>query len=149
MKSNVITVAPKSQSQGQTLLTLCVYFGSLIALFLISDLVMAGGGGKSLGDVGTEVTKSMSGVAKLITAASYVAGVGFAMMGMLKFKAHKDNPTQVPLSQPIVLLCIAAGLVFLPNIISSGGQTIWGDGGDTGRADASGGGLSGNEGSGP
>ena len=147
MKSNVITVAPKDQ--GKTLLTLCVYFGALIALFLISDLVMAGGGGKSLGDVGTEVTKSMSGVAKLITAASYVAGVGFAMMGMLKFKAHKDNPTQVSLSQPIVLLCIAAGLVFLPNIISTGGQTIWGDGGDTGRADSSGGGLSGNEGSGP
>lgn len=147
MKSNVITVAPKDQ--GQTLLTLCVYFGTLVALFLLSDLVMAsGGGGKSLGDVGTEVTKSMSGVAKLITAASYVAGVGFAMMGMLKFKAHKDNPTQVSLSQPIVLLCIAAGLVFLPNIISSGGQTIWGDGGDTGRADAGGGGLSGNEGGG-
>lgn len=109
--------------------TLLVSFASLLALFAISEAVLAGGGsGKSLGDVAGTVTESMTNVAKLITAASYVAGVGFALMGMLKLKAHKDNPTQVPLSQPIVLLAISAGLVFLPSLIRSGGQTVWGGG---------------------
>lgn len=131
-------IAKKNPSTG--LFSLCAYFGSLLALFFISDLLLASGSGPaegSLGSVAETVTGSMTNVAKLITAASYVAGVGFAMMGMLKFKAHKDNPTQVPLSQPIVLLAIAAGLVFLPNLIDTGGATIWGAS-DSGRGAATG-----------
>lgn len=128
----------KKQPPSTALLSLCVYFGSLFALFFISDILLASSGSGpaegSLGSVAQTVTDSMTNVAKLITAASYVAGVGFAMMGMLKFKAHKDNPTQVPLSQPIVLLAIAAGLVFLPNLISTGGSTIWGGSADKGAA---------------
>lgn len=126
-----MTTATKTKPNlKQESLKLLIYFSSLFALFIVSGLVSAGGGGPtdgSLGDISQTVTDSMTNVAKLITAASYVAGVGFAMMGMLKFKAHKDNPTQVPLSQPIVLLCIAAGLIFLPNLISTSGATIWGD----------------------
>lgn len=100
----------------------------LIAGFLLvifSGLAIAGS--QSLGDVANNITKSMNNVAKLITAASYVAGVGFAMMGMLKLKAHKDQPAQVPLGQPIVLIVIAVGLIFLPNLISTGGVTLWGE----------------------
>ncbi len=118
----------KSMTQGNTkqqMLTLCAYFGILLCLFLVSGFVFADEG-KSLGDVAKNVSDTMTNVAKLIVAASYVAGVGFALMGMLKLKAHKDNPTQVPLSQPIVLLAIAAGLVFLPSLISTAGQTVWG-----------------------
>ena len=144
MKSISVKTSPAS---SKALLTLCAYFGSLLALFLISNIVMAGGGeGQSLGTVAGTITTSMTNVAKLITAASYVAGVGFALMGMLKFKAHKDNPQQVPLSQPIVLLAIAAGLVFLPSLIKSAGQTVWG--GSAEGATAQGGGLSGTEGGG-
>jgi intracellular multiplication protein IcmD len=114
---------PVRSTSLKPLLSLSVYFGTLIALFCVSNFAIAGG--ESLGDVAGEVTKSMSNIAILITSASYVAGVGFALMGMLKFKAHKDQPQQVPLSQPIVLLCIAAGLVFLPSFIKTAGQTIF------------------------
>lgn len=140
MKSNVTTVT--RQGNLKSLITLGAYFGALIALYFLSSLAFASGGPSdgSLGDVAGTITGSMTNVAKLITAASYVAGIGFAMMGMLKLKAHKDNPTQVPLSQPIVLLCIAAGLVFLPNLISTGGATIWGSS-DEGRGSATGEGL--------
>lgn len=85
------------------------------------------GSNQTLGDIALNVTSSMSGLAKLITAVSYVAGIGFAMMGLLKFKAHKDNPTQVHLSQAFVLIVISVGLIFLPNLISTGGTTIWGE----------------------
>lgn len=111
------------------LLSLCAYFGVLLALYCASSFVFAsaGGGGESdLGAVASNITNTMTNVAKLITAASYVAGVGFALMGMLKFKAHKDQPAQVPLSQPIVLLAIAAGLVFLPSLITTAGSTVFG-----------------------
>jgi intracellular multiplication protein IcmD len=46
----------------------------------------------------------------------------------MKFKAHKDNPQQTPLSQPIVLIVIAAGLVFLPSIIQSAGASLFAGG---------------------
>ncbi len=124
MKSTSITTT--NNSQLKSLLSLCGYFGALIGLYLVSGLVLADGGGQDLGKVAANITGTMTNVAKLITAASYVAGVGFALMGMLKFKAHKDNPQQVPLSQPIVLLAIAAGLVFLPSLITTTGATVFG-----------------------
>lgn len=116
----------KMSKHLKSLLSLGAYFGALFALFATSSLVFGAGGGQTLGGIADNVTGTMGSVAKLITAGSYVAGVGFALMGMLKFKAHKDNPTQVPLSQPIVLLAIAAGLVFLPSLISTGGSTVFG-----------------------
>lgn len=121
------TIAVKKSTPVRSLISLCAYFGTLMALFLVSNVALAGGGGEgaSLGTVAANITESMDNVAKLIVAGSYVAGVAFALMGMLKFKAHKDNPTQVPLSQPIVLLAIAAGLVFLPSLIGSAGSTVW------------------------
>ncbi len=106
----------------------------MIALFLVCDFASAA----ALGDVAEQITGSLGNVAKLITAASYVAGVGFALTGLFKFKAHKDNPTQVPLSQPIVLLAIAAGLIFLPSVIDTVGETVFSGGT---RATAEGGGL--------
>lgn len=129
----------KTNTSQSSLLSLCAYFGVLFGLFFVSDFVLASGGGQSLGDVAKNITGTMTNVGKLITAASYVAGVGFALMGMLKFKAHKDNPQQVPLSQPIVLIMIAAGLVFLPSLISTAGQTVFG--GSQKSADTQGGGI--------
>lgn len=98
-----------------------------VVLTLISGTVL-GAEAQSLGDVARHITGSMSAVASLITAVSYVAGIGFAMMGLFKLKAHKDNPVQVPLSQAFVLLFISAGLVFLPSLIKTTGHTIWRDG---------------------
>lgn len=126
------TMVQTNKSQ-HALWTMFAYFGTLLALFLICDLALATTGGStggdapagSIGEAAKTITGSMTGIAKLITATSYVAGVGFALMGMLKLKAHKDNPTQVPLSQPIVLLAIAAGLVFLPSLITTAGKTVW------------------------
>lgn len=92
----------------------------------------------SLGEIATNVTSSMGAVAKLITAISYVVGIGFAMMGLFKLKAHKDNPVQVPLSQAFVLILISACLVFLPSLISTTGKTVWKNEGVTASADGSG-----------
>ena len=65
-------------------------------------------------------------LAQLITAGAYVAGFGFAIGAILKYKAHKDNPTQVPLSQGIAMLFVAAALIFTPAAFASVGGTIYG-----------------------
>jgi hypothetical protein len=48
--------------------------------------------------------------------------MGFAVGAIAKFKAHKDNPTQVPLSTPIVLLFVATALIFIPAIYQVSGS---------------------------
>jgi len=86
----------------------------------------------SIGGVASQVTASMGDLARLITAAAYVAGFGFAVGAVLKFKAHKDNPTQIPVGTPIALIFIAAALIFLPSIFGVAGETIFGGAGTPG-----------------
>lgn len=80
----------------------------------------------TLGDMALKITESFEGLAKLITAGAYMAGLGFVMASMLKFKAHKDNPTQIPIGTPIALLFVGSALIFLPHIFIVAGYTIFG-----------------------
>lgn len=88
---------------------------------------------QNLGSVAQNVTGSMKDVAELITAAAYVAGLGFAVAAILKFKAHKDNPQQIPVGTPIALLFIAAALIFLPSLLGVSGQTVFGSSAESGK----------------
>lgn len=78
------------------------------------------------GSVAAQVTSNMANIAKLITAASYVAGMAFAIGAIVKFKAHKDNPTQIPISTGIVLLFVGAGMMFIPTVFKTSGYTLFG-----------------------
>lgn len=84
-----------------------------------------------LGTVAGYITDTFDQLAMLITAGSYIAGLGFAISAILKFKAHKDNPQQVTVGTPIALLFVAAALIFLPSILGVTGNTLFGssDGG--------------------
>jgi intracellular multiplication protein IcmD len=52
-----------------------------------------------------------------VVSISYLAGAGFIVASIFKFKAHKDNPTQVPIGTPITLLLVGIGLLFFPAIV--------------------------------
>jgi len=96
----------------------------LVDIFIAPDAYAASQA--DLGSVATNVLSSMAGLAKLITATSYISGMGFAIGAVLKFKAHKDNPTQIPVGTPVALIFIAAALIFLPTIFGIAGQTLFG-----------------------
>lgn len=81
----------------------------------------------SVGDIAASITTSFTNLTKLITAGSYLAGLGFSIGAVMKFKQHKDNPTQVPIGTPVALVFIAAALLFLPSILGVAGQTMFGD----------------------
>ncbi len=106
-------------------------FGSLLCFF-VAGLALANPSG--VGALAANVTKNMSGIAKLITAGAYVAGFGFVVAAIVKFKAHKDNPTQVMISMPIALLFVGAALIFVPSVFSVTGGTM----GLSGRSSVSG-----------
>ena len=83
-------------------------------------------GKADIGTIATNITQSFGGLTKLLIAIAYVAGIGFGVAAIFKFKQHKDNPTQVPIGNPITMLMISAALVFLPGIYSPLGSTIFG-----------------------
>ncbi len=96
--------------------------------FFFSIVSYAGAGRMTIGDVAASVTQSMGALAQLATAGAYVAGFGFAVAAILKFKAHKDNPTQIPVGTPIALLLIAVALIYIPTIFGVTGATLFGSG---------------------
>jgi len=65
-------------------------------------------------------------IEQLIIAAFYVGGLGFAAAAIVKFKAHKDNPTQGSIGAAVALTSIAAALLFLPTLLGSSGETLFG-----------------------
>lgn len=85
----------------------------------------------TIGTVAENVTSTFDRMAELITAGSYIAGLGFAIGAILKFKAHKDNPTQIPVGTPVALMFVAAALIFLPSMFEVAGGTLFGDDGYT------------------
>lgn len=80
----------------------------------------------SVGDMAMTVSKSVNGLQVLIQGVCYMGGIAMAGIALFKFKAHKDNPQQTPLSVPIVMLLVGAGLLYLPSVLSSAGETLWG-----------------------
>jgi intracellular multiplication protein IcmD len=81
------------------------------------------------GSVAAQVTSNVAQVAKLVTAGAYVIGMAMAVAAIVKFKAHKDNPTQIPIGTPIALLFVAAALIFVPTIFKVSGSTLFGGSG--------------------
>lgn len=110
--------------------------GSLLALlavvtyfFLSSSLFAAeggGGGDLSLSGVLSNLTGTFKPLAKLLTGGAFLGGLGFAFASLMKFKAHKDNPTQIPVGTPIALFFIAVALLFLPTLFGAAGKSIFG-----------------------
>lgn len=98
-----------------------------IYFFVIPEIAMA----ESMGGMASSITSSFTGLTKLITAGSYLAGLAFSIGAIAKFKQHKDNPTQIPIGTPIALVFIAAALLFLPTILSVAGYTMFGISGKT------------------
>ena len=82
--------------------------------------------GQGLAGVADTVTQSFSSIGKLMIAVAYLAGIGFVLASLFKFKQHKDNPQQIPLGTPLAMLVIGVILVFLPMIFEPAGETVFG-----------------------
>lgn len=88
--------------------------------------------GQGIGMVASNVKSNFAAIAQLITAGSYVAGFAFGVAAVVKFKAHKDAPTQVTIGQPIALLFVSAALIFIPGVLKSSGRTLFTSGSTAG-----------------
>lgn len=99
---------------------------ALVCFVVGTAALAAASSSMGIGGVAAQVTSNLANVAKLVTAASYVAGMAFAVGAIVKFKAHKDNPTQIPIGTPIALLFVGAALIFIPTVFRVSGSTLFG-----------------------
>jgi intracellular multiplication protein IcmD len=112
------------QKKRRSKLLLACFTGFLM-LLIMSQLANAAEI-RTLGDMAKSITGVFKNFGLLITAGSYLAGLSFSIGAVMKFKQHKDNPTQIPIGTPIALLFISASLLFLPSILSITSTTLFG-----------------------
>lgn len=104
-----------------------VVITTVVALVAFAPAVLLAAGA-DITSIATTVTTQATAIAKLLSVTAYVAGVGFALAGVLQFKTHKENPQQTPLSKPVVMIVVAACLLFLPTILTIAGASLFGTG---------------------
>lgn len=100
-----------------------LYLSVLLGLFAVERTF---GAAATIGQVASGLTASFEAIGKLITGGSYVAGLGFVLGSIMKFKQHKDNPTQIPIGTPIALLFVGCALLFLPSLLKVVGGSMFG-----------------------
>ena len=98
----------------------------LVSCVLLITIAEVASASQTIGTMASAIYGTFRQVTKLITAGSYLAGLAFSISAIMKFKQHKDNPTQIPIGTPISLVFIAAGLLFLPSILAVSGYTMFG-----------------------
>ena len=79
--------------------------------------------GSGFQDATGNINESVQDFPSLISTAAYIGGAGLAVAGVLKMKAHVDNP-QTPLKDGLVRLGAGGGLLALPFVMDSMQSTI-------------------------
>ena len=87
----------------------------------------------SIKDVQETIGKTVVNIATIISNIALVAGIGFLLASFFKFDQHKKNPTQIPISQPLTLLLIGAGLCLFPTIMPLVQTSVFGTSAKTGQ----------------
>ena len=94
-----------------------------IASFAVLLIVSQDASATTLGNMASSITGTFANVGKAITGGSYIAGLAFSIGAIMKFKQHKDNPTQIPIGTPISLVFIITGFTMFGAAGSTAGPS--------------------------
>lgn len=84
--------------------------------------------GTGVGNLASNLKGTAKNVTDILSILSYVVGVGFGIKAALKFKESNENKGQTPISQPLVLLAVAAFLLSLPTLLIMARDAVLGEG---------------------
>lgn len=84
-------------------------------------------GGNTFTTISKTITEQIGGLPGFITAISYIMGVMFAVLGILKIKDHVENPSNTPLKEGAIRLAVGGGLFTVP-LITEAMQNLVGTG---------------------
>jgi hypothetical protein len=104
--------------------------GTVVGMMIIPEIATAAPMTLYSGSTATvlagNVNNSIGGITTVITSLAYIGAVGFGFIGILKWKAHSEQPDRVALKIPITYMVIAAMCAALPEVIGTGIASIWG-----------------------
>ena len=91
------------------------------AAFVMGTLVSneANAGNKTFNDIATNITDGINTLPGLLAAVSYMMGLIFAVLGVLKIKDHVENPSQTQLKDDAIRLAIGGALFAIPIVTAS------------------------------
>ena len=81
---------------------------------------------KGLAGISSTIQGQVETFTGLMITVAYIAGIGFTMASIFKFKQHKDNPTQVPIGTPFAMFAVGVIMIFLPAMFAPAGYSIFG-----------------------
>lgn len=84
---------------------------SSLAIFCPS--VFAG----DLSQLASDLMTPLTGVLYVMKILMWVGGAGLIFGGIIQYKAHRDNPSQVRLTRPVMMWIMGAIFVILPFIM--------------------------------
>jgi len=84
---------------------------------------------RDLGEVADGLSTQIGQFGDLLGIAASVMGVGLAVAGLLKLRAHSNSPNDPSnkVSSGILLVFLGAAMVALPELIGSGISTLFGN----------------------
>ncbi len=85
---------------------------------LISSQAHAAAGG-TFNDIGKSIVTNIASLPGLLTALSYMMGLIFSVLGILKIKDHVENPTQAQLKDGAIRLAVGGALFLLPVVTTA------------------------------
>lgn len=81
----------------------------------------------SLQEMGANLLGSYNAFGTLLIDMAYLAGLGFGLTAVFKFKQHKDNPAQTSIGTSFAMLGISVFLVTLPSVYSPAAKSLFGE----------------------
>ena len=100
----------------------------LPSLFITSCLLAADDSGDAtIGTMATKVSSTFKDIGQMIIGIAFVAGLGFGVAAIFKFKQHKDNPQQNTVGTALTILSLSIGLVFISGFYKPLGRMMFGN----------------------
>jgi intracellular multiplication protein IcmD len=91
-------------------------FFAALAIFLLATHCFADSS-SNIDSMQTQLRASSLSTARIVNMVALISGIGFIFSSFYKFNAHKTNPQQVPLAQPLSMLILGSALTVLPYLI--------------------------------
>lgn len=85
----------------------------------------------TIGQISKNVVDSLSGASLVVLALAYLGAMLFAWIGILKWKAHGEQPDRTPFKVPLMYWAIAVACAAFPEFIGVGIVTLLGSGAQT------------------
>ena len=108
----------------------------IVGVGLVSGACFAGDA-LTISGIASNMQGTVSSVATIITQVALVVGLSLVCASFFKLKQHKDQPTQVPISNGVTLLVIGAALTVFPLLLPTANQAAFGSSVTTGTVTGS------------